>query len=112
MSSVKALLSTVRHRTLTKKGVNIMFINFNDLPKGALKLTLQGYKPVICRPAKQERGWFVRKGDGGKSGEPLVRFNFGTWYSSFQAYDRNGESRHTQTKYVPIKANLIQKKVA
>ena len=104
-----------------------MFINFNDLPKGekvqggftpfkiistALKLKLQGYKPVICRPAKQERGWFVRKGYGGKSGEPLVRFNFGTWYSSFQAYDRNGKSRHTQTNYVPIKANLIQKKVA
>ncbi len=104
-----------------------MCINFNDLPKGekvqggltpfkmtstALKLKLQGYKPVICRPAKQERGWFVRKGYGGKSGEPLVRFNFGTWYSSFQAYDRNGKSRHTQTKYVPIKANLIQKKVA
>ena len=104
-----------------------MFINFNNLVEEdkvqggftplriiatALKLKLQGYKPVICRPAKQEQGWFVRKGNGGKSGEPLVRFNFGGWYSSFQAYDRNGKSRHTQTKYVPIKANLIQKKVA
>ena len=104
-----------------------MFINFNDLVKRdkvqggltplkivatALKLKLQGCKPVICRPAKDEQGWFVRKGDGGKSGEPSVRFNFGTWYSSFHAYDRNGKSRHTQTKYVPIKANLIQKKVA
>ena len=102
-----------------------MFINFNDLVKRetvqggltpikivatALKLKLQGNKPVICRPTK-EKGWFVRKGDGGKSGEPLVRFNFGTWYSSFHAYDRNGASRHTHNKYVPIKANLIQKKV-
>ncbi len=105
----------------------MLTFNFDDLPKGekisggftavkliatAIKLKLQGYKPVICRPAKQERGWFVRKGYGGKSGEPLVRFNFGSWYSSFQAYDRKGKSRYTQTNYVPIKANLIQKKVA
>ncbi len=104
-----------------------MFINFDDLPHGekvqgvftpikmiatAFKLALQGHKPVICRPAKLEKGWFVRKGMGGKSGEPLVRMNFGKWYSSFQAYNRNGKSRHMQTKYVPIKANLIQKKVA
>jgi len=104
-----------------------MFINFNDLPRGekvqggltplriiltSLKLKLQGHKPVICRSAKQEQGWFVRKGTGGKSGEPLVRMNFGRWYSSFQAYDRNGKSRHSQTDYVAIKTTLIQKKVA
>ena len=104
---------------------SFMFINFNDLPKGekvqggltpfkiistALKLKLQGYKPVICRPAKQERGWFVRKGDGGKSGEPLVRLNFGKSYSSFHAYDRKGKRR--VASYVPIKSFLIQKKVA
>ena len=104
-----------------------MFINFNDLTKEdkvqggltplriiltAIKLKLQGHKPIICREAKQEKGWFVRKGSGGKSGEPLVRFNFGKWYSSFQAYDRNGKSRHSQNDYVAIKTNLIQKKVA
>ena len=104
-----------------------MFINFNNLEKGeqvkggltplkivatSLKLWLQGTKPIICRPSNLEKGWFVRKGTGGKSGEPLVRMNFGTWYSSFQAYDRNGLSRATQNEYVAIKDRLIQKKVA
>ena len=103
-----------------------MIINFDDLPRGktisggltpvkmvltAIKLKLQGHKPIICREAKQEKGWFVRKGEGGKSGEPLVRMNFGKWYSSFQAYNRNGKSRYSQTDYVAIKTNLIQKKV-
>ena len=103
-----------------------MFINFNDLPKGekvqggltpfkliatALKLKLQGYKPVIYRNDNvQETGWFIRKGKGGKSGEPLVRLNFGKSYSSFHAYDRKGKRR--VASYVPIKSFLIQKKVA
>jgi len=104
-----------------------MFINFNDLEKGeqvqggltplkivatSLKLWLQGTKPIICRPTKKGKGWFVRKGTGGKSGEPLVRMNFGTWYASFQAYDRNGLSRAIQNECVAIKGRFIQKKVA
>ena len=102
--------------------------NFNDLTKGekvsggfpalkiiatAIKLKLLGYKPVIHRNKNvQETGWFIRKGKGGKSGEALVRLNFGKSYSSFHAYDRNGRSRVSQTRYVPIKSFLIQKKVA
>ena len=100
--------------------------NFDNLPKGttvsggftflkiiatAIKLKLQGHKPVIYRDDNvQETGWFIRKGKGGKSGEPLVRLNFGSTYSSFHAYDRKGKRR--VASYVPIKSFLIQKKVA
>tara|TARA_R100001082_G_scaffold99382_1_gene68068 strand:+ start:108 stop:428 length:321 start_codon:yes stop_codon:yes gene_type:complete len=106
----------------------MLTFNFNDLNKGetitggltpvrliltALALKLKGHKPVIYRNENvQETGWFIRKGKGGKSGEPLVRMNFGTSYSSFHAYDRNGKPRVGQTKYVPIKDFLIQKKIA
>ena len=100
--------------------------NFDNLPKGttvsggftalkiiatAIKLRLQGHKPVIYRDDNiQETGWFIRKGTGGVSGEPLVRLNFGKSYSSFHAYDRKGKRR--VASYVPIKSFLIQKKVA
>jgi len=107
-----------------------MFINFDNLPRGekiqggltalriiataiklkVLSLIYKGYKPVHCRPTK-EKGWFIRKGYGGKSGEALVRLNFGTWYSNFQAYNRNGKSRYIQTTYVPFKAKLVQTKI-
>tara|TARA_R110002012_G_scaffold273650_1_gene459694 strand:+ start:6176 stop:6493 length:318 start_codon:yes stop_codon:yes gene_type:complete len=101
--------------------------NFNDLPKGitisggltpfkiiltSLKLRLLGYKPVKYVPAKTEFGYFIRKG---VADEPWVRINFwwfGWKYSSFQAYNRNGKPRYTQSWYVPIKEFLIQKKVA
>ena len=104
----------------------MLTFNFDDLPRGekisggftavkliatAIKLKLQGYKPVIYRNDNvQETGWFIRKGKGGKSGEPLVRLNFGKSYSSFHAYDRKGKRR--VASYVPIKSFLIQKKVA
>ena len=104
----------------------MLTFNFDNLPKGtkisggftaikiiatAIKLKLQGYKPLIYRNAKvQETGRFIRKGKGGKSGEPLVRLNFGKSYSSFHAYDRKGKRR--VASYVPIKSFLIQKKVA
>ena len=51
-------------------------------------------------------------GEGGKSGEALIRFNWGNKYSSFHAYNRNGKPRVAQNWYVAIKSALIQKKVA
>jgi hypothetical protein len=48
-------------------------------------------------------------GNGGKSGEPLIRFNWGNKYSSFHAYDRKGKPRVSQNWYVAIKSSLIQK---
>ena len=126
MSSVKALLSTVQCWTLTKKGAYIMLIDFINFPKGttkqggltplkilftALYCKVNGYYPVINRPVKvqEDLGWYIRKGDGKKSGEPLVRLNFGKWYSSFHAYKRKGKPRHTQTTYVALKDFLIQR---
>ena len=62
----------------------------------------------------REKGWFVRKGMGGISGEPLIRFNFvvpfaGTRYSSFHAYTRKGKPRVSLTWYVAFKGRLFQK---
>ena len=104
----------------------MLTFNFDNLPKGtkisggftaikiiaaAIKLKLQGYKPVIYRNDKvQETGCVIRTGKGGKSGDPLVRLNFGKSYSCFHAYDRKGKRRVAH--YVPIKSFLIQKKVA
>mgnify|MGYP003138855519 CR=1 len=69
----------------------------------ALSFYLKGNKPVIHRKNPQEKGFFIRLGNGGKSGEPLLRLNFGNSYSCFQAYDRKGYSRATQNKYVAHK---------
>ena len=69
----------------------------------AFDLWRKGNKPVIHRKNPQEKGFFVRLGKGGKSGEPLLRLNFGNSYSCFQAYDRKGYSRATQNKYVAHK---------
>tara|TARA_R100000008_G_C3442277_1_gene95052 strand:+ start:107 stop:472 length:366 start_codon:yes stop_codon:yes gene_type:complete len=74
----------------------------------------KGYKPFRYQGDKnkiQEKGWFVRLGNGGTSGEPLVRFNFGSKFSSFHAYNRRGKPRVSQTKYVPFKSRLMQTKV-
>ena len=108
----------------------MLFINFDDVAKGQkisggftpirilatiIKLKLKGHKPIIYRAEPhvriERKGWFVQKGDGGKSGEPLIRFNWGNRYSSFHAYNRNGKSRVSQNWYVPIKNVLIQKLV-
>ena len=79
-----------------------------------------GYKPIIYRTDKllpnMRKGWFVKMGDGGKSGEPLIRFNwykpFSGWrYSSFHAYNRNGRPRVSQNWYVAIMGMIIQKLV-
>ena len=108
----------------------MLFINFDDVAKGQkisggftpirilatiVKLKLKGHKPIIYRAEPhvriERKGWFVQKGDGGKSGEPLIRFNWGNRYSSFHAYKRNGKPRVSQNWYVPIKNVLIQKLV-
>ena len=107
-----------------------MFINFNDVAKGQtirggltplkiiatlLLLKIKGYKPFRYQGDKdkiQEKGWFVRKGFGGISGEPCIRFNFGSKFSSFHAYNRRGKPRVSQTKYVPFKSSLMQTKVS
>tara|TARA_R100000995_G_C3462380_1_gene113837 strand:- start:526 stop:891 length:366 start_codon:yes stop_codon:yes gene_type:complete len=75
----------------------------------------KGYKPFRYQGDKnkiQEKGWFVRKGNGGKSGEACVRFNFGSKFSTFHAYNRNGKPRVSQVAYVPFKTNLMQTKVS
>jgi hypothetical protein len=108
----------------------MLFINFDDVAKGQkisggftpirilatiVKLKLKGHKPVIYRAEPhvriESKGWFVHKGMGGKSGEPLIRFNWGNRYSSFHAYNRNGKPRVSQNWYVAIKGVLIQKLV-
>ncbi len=103
-----------------------MLIDFINFPKSttvkggltpakiiltALHCKVKGYHPIIHRPVKDKNdlGWYIRKGDGKKSGEPLIRLNFGKWYSSFHAYKRNGKPRHTQTFYVALKEYLIQR---
>ena len=104
----------------------MLTIKFGDVKKGTtikggitpikIALTLlklryiDGHKPVIFRNKSiVEKGWFVRMGNGGKSGEPLIRFNWGNKYSSFHAYDRKGKPRVEQNWYVAIKSSLIQK---
>tara|TARA_A100000171_G_C2107764_1_gene133283 strand:+ start:337 stop:663 length:327 start_codon:yes stop_codon:yes gene_type:complete len=108
----------------------MFIINFNDLKKGQtirggltpvrILLTLaylkfKGYKPFRYQGDKTKikvKGWFVSKGYGGKSGEPLIRFNFGSKFSSFHAYNRRGKPRVTQNWYVAFKSRLAQKLVA
>ena len=113
----------------------MLIINFKDVKKDEtikgkmtpIKIILTLLKlryinghtyPVLFRDKNIiEKGWFVRMGNGGKSGEALIRFNwykpFKGWrYSSFHAYNRNGKPRVEQNWYVPIKSALIQKKVA
>ena len=104
----------------------MLTIKFADVKKGTtikggitpikIALTLlklryiDGHKPIIFRNKSiVEKGWFVRMGNGGKSGEPLIRFNWGNKYSSFHAYDRKGKPRVEQNWYVAIKSSLIQK---
>ena len=66
--------------------------------------------PTIHRSVKthpnMEQGWFIRVGDGGKSGEPLIRVTMGKSYSSFPVYNRNGVQR--TNSYVPIKGDRVQ----
>jgi|TARA_R100001460_G_scaffold66906_1_gene107207 hypothetical protein len=80
-----------------------------------LSLFHKGYKPFRYQGDAnkiKEKGWFIRKGYGGISGEPLVRFNFGSRFSSFHAYNRKGKPRVSNTWYVPFKSKLFQKLVA
>ncbi len=80
-----------------------------------LSLFHKGYKPFRYQGYAnkiKEKGWFIRKGYGGISGEPLVRFNFGSRFSSFHAYNRKGKPRVSNTWYVPFKSKLFQKLVA
>ena len=113
----------------------MLFINFENVSKdttisggltsfkimatlGKLKLLSlanSGYKPTIYRTERDfpnmRKGWFVKMGSGQKSGEPLIRFNWGSRYSSFQAYTRNGKPRVSQNWYVAFKGKLMQKLV-
>ena len=76
----------------------------------ATKFKVKGMLPTIHRSVKthpnMEQGWFIRVGDGGKSGEPLIRVNMGKSYSSFPVYNRNGVQR--TNSYVPIKGDRVQ----
>jgi hypothetical protein len=75
----------------------------------------KGYKPFRYQGDAnkiKEKGWFIRKGYGGISGEPLVRFNFGSRFSSFHAYKRKGKPRVSNNWYVAFKSRLFQKLVA
>jgi|TARA_R110000796_G_C14506902_1_gene429493 hypothetical protein len=91
------------------KGEYIM-LNFVKVFTTVVKFKLQGLKPTIYRTTKthpnMERGYFIRMGTGGKSGERLLRVNMGTSYSSFPVYSRKGKQRVNE--YVPIKGNLTQ----
>ena len=107
-----------------------MLINFNEVKNGQVLqggltpirialtlayLKLKGYKPFRHQGDAdkiQVKGWFVSKGDGGKSGEALIRFNFGSKFSSFHAYNRNGKPRVQQNWYVAFKSRLAQTLVA
>ena len=75
-----------------------------------VKFKFKGVKPTMYRTTKShpnlERGYFIRVGTGGKSGEPLMRVNMGTSYSMFPVYNRKGKQRVNE--YVPIKGNLTQ----
>ena len=80
-----------------------------------LALFNDGYKPFRSQGDAnkiKEKGWFIRKGLGGISGEPLVRFNFGSRFSSFHAYKRKGKPRVSNNWYVAFKSRLFQKLVA
>ena len=80
-----------------------------------LALFSDGYKPFRYQGDAnkiKEKGWFIRKGLGGISGEPLVRFNFGSRFSSFHAYNRKGKPRVSNNWYVAFKSRLFQKLVA
>ena len=76
----------------------------------ATKFKVKGMLPTIHRSVKtkpkMQQGWFIRVGDGGKSGEPLIRVNMGKRYSSFPIYNRNGVQR--TNSYVPIKGDRVQ----
>jgi len=76
------------------------------------KFYLKGVKPTIHRKIGKngQKGYFLRMGTGGKSGEPLLRVNMGNYYSSFPMYDRKGKTRVNPV--VPIKTNYIHKKVS
>ena len=80
-----------------------------------LALFNDGYKPFRYQGDAnkiKEKGWFIRKGYVGIRGEPLVRFNFGSRFSSFHAYNRKCKPRVSNTWYVPFKSKLFQKLVA
>ncbi len=87
-------------------------LNFVKVFTTVAKFKIQGLKPTIYRNVKthpnMERGYFIRMGTGGKSGERLMRINMGKSYSLFPVYSRNGKQR--VNTYVPIKGNLTQVK--
>ena len=76
----------------------------------ATKFKVKGMLPTIHSSVKthpnMEQGWFIRVGNGGISGEALMRVNMGKSYSSFPVYNRNGVQR--TNSYVPIKGDRVQ----
>jgi len=85
-------------------------LNYIKVMATVTKFKLQNAKPTIHRPIGEqgERGYFIRIGTGGKSGEPLMRVNMGDKVSYFPMYSRNGKTRVNE--YVPFKDGLIQRK--
>jgi hypothetical protein len=85
-------------------------LNFIKVVSVITKFKLNNVKPTIHRTVKthpkMEQGWFIRVGNGGISGEALMRVNMGKSYSSFPIYNRKGVQR--TNSYVPIKGDRVQ----
>jgi len=85
-------------------------LNFVKVITVVTKFKIKGVKPTIHRTAKthpgMERGYFIRTGNGGASGDALMRVNMGNSYSLFPVYNRNGVQR--SNSYVPIKGDKVQ----
>jgi len=85
-------------------------LNFVKVIAVVTKFKVKGVKPTIHRSVKthpnMEQGWFIRVGNGGASGDALMRVNMGKRYSSFPVYNRNGVQR--TNSYVPIKGDRVQ----
>lgn len=85
-------------------------LNFVKVMTTVVKFKVKGMKPTIHRNIEthpgMERGYFIRIGNGGVSGEALMRVNMGNSYSLFPMYSRNNTQR--TNSYVPIKGDKVQ----
>ena len=84
-------------------------LNFVKVMTTVAKFKVKGMKPTIHRNTEthpgMERGYFIRIGNGGVSGEALMRVNMGNSYSLFPLYNRKNALR--ANGYVPIKGDKV-----